>query len=86
MLAIQKMLIKYNFSAGNDIKYIVVHDTGNHAAGATALMHYKYFNGADRQASAHYFVDDSNIIQTVEDFNAAWHCGRPRCKRHRKSQ
>lgn len=75
MLAIQKMLIKYNFSSGNTIKYIVVHDTGNPAAGANAMMHYKYFNGGDRQASAHYFVDDKNIIQTVEDSNAAWHCG-----------
>ena len=75
MLPIQKMLIKYNFSTGNNIQYIVVHDTGNPAAGATAMMHYKYFNGADRQASAHYFIDDNNIIQTVEDSNAAWHCG-----------
>lgn len=75
MLAIQKMLIKYNYSSGNNIKYLVIHDTGNSSAGATALMHYKYFNGGDRSASAHYFVDGGNIIQTVEDSNASWHCG-----------
>ncbi|HEY5576193.1 MAG TPA: N-acetylmuramoyl-L-alanine amidase [Clostridiaceae bacterium] len=75
MLPIQKLLIKYNFSSGNNIQYIVIHDTGNPASGANALMHYKYFNGGDRQASAHYFVDDNNIIQTVEDSNASWHCG-----------
>lgn len=75
MLPIQKKLIKYNYSSGNDIKYIVVHDTANTGKGANALAHFNYFNGGDRQASAHYFVDDSNIIQTVEDSNAAWHCG-----------
>jgi len=72
---IQKKLIKYNFSSGNDVKYIVVHDTGNSSRGANADAHYRYFNGGDRQASAHYFIDENQIIQTVEDFNAAWHCG-----------
>lgn len=75
MLAIQKKLIKYNHSSGNELKYIVIHDTGNTGKGANALAHFNYFNGGDRQASAHYFVDDSNIIQTVEDNDAAWHCG-----------
>lgn len=75
MLAIKKMLIKYNYSSGNDIKFLVIHDTGNPASGANALMHYKYFNGGNRNSSAHYFVDDANIVQTVEDYNAAWHCG-----------
>lgn len=75
MLPIQKKLIKYNYSSGNDITYIVIHDTGNSASGANALAHYNYFNGGDRQASAHYFVDSSSIIQTVENSNASWHCG-----------
>lgn len=75
MLNIQKKLIGYNYSSGNDIKYIVVHDTGNTGAGANAMAHYNYFGGGDRQASAHYFVDESNIVQIIEDWNAAWHCG-----------
>ncbi|MEA4827620.1 MAG: N-acetylmuramoyl-L-alanine amidase [Clostridium sp.] len=75
MLNIQKKLIGYNYSSGNDIKHIVVHDTGNADSGANAMAHYRYFNGGDRQASAHYFVDDSNIVQLIEDSNAAWHCG-----------
>ena len=75
MLDIQKKLIKYNFSTGNKPQFIVIHDTGNTKEGADAEAHYKYFNGADRQASAHYFVDDYSIIQTVEDSNASWHCG-----------
>ncbi len=75
MIKIQKKLIKYNFSKGNNPKYIVVHDTGNPNKGADAEAHYKYFNGGNRNASAHYFVDDHSIIQTVEDSDASWHCG-----------
>ena len=77
MLPIKKKLIKYNHSSRNGqfIKYIVIHDTGNSRAGADAEAHYKYFNGGDRQASAHYFVDDKGILQLVEDSQASWHCG-----------
>ena len=75
MTTIEKKLIKYNFSTGNEPKYIVVHDTGNPGKGADADAHYRYFNGGNRNASAHYFVDDHSIIQTVEDANASWHCG-----------
>ncbi|MBS5822391.1 MAG: N-acetylmuramoyl-L-alanine amidase [Clostridium argentinense] len=73
MLNITKRISKYNFSSGNNIKYIVVHDTGNTTD--TAEANANYFNGGDRQASAHYFVDDDSIVQVVEDVNAAWHCG-----------
>ena len=77
MLPINKKLIKYNHSSrnGQAIKYIVIHDTGNPRAGADALAHYQYFNGGDRQASAHYFVDDKRIVQTVGEDRASWHCG-----------
>lgn len=75
MLPIQKKLIKYNFSSGNNPEYIVIHDTGNTNKGADAEAHYIYFNSGNRNASAHYFVDDHAIIQTVEGHNAAWHCG-----------
>lgn len=75
MVNITKRLIKYNYSLGNDIKYIVIHDTGNKRKGANAYAHYKYFNGGNKRASAHYFVDDEGIFQLVEDYNASWHCG-----------
>lgn len=76
-IKINKKLIKYNFSSrtGNPIKYLVIHDTGNTDKGAGANSHYLYFNGGNRQASAHYFVDDKEILQVVEDSNASWHCG-----------
>ncbi|UZW13180.1 N-acetylmuramoyl-L-alanine amidase [Clostridium pasteurianum] len=73
MVQMKRQISPYNHSAGNDIKYIVVHDTGNSTD--TAENNASYFNGGDRQASAHYFVDDDSIVQVVEDSNAAWHCG-----------
>ena len=56
--------IKYNKSDrnGTPIKYIVVHDTGNPSRGANATAHYNYFNGGNRNASADFFVDDTQII------------------------
>lgn len=74
---IEKKLIKYNFSSrnGKKIEYIVIHDTGNTGKGANADAHFNYFNGGNRNASAHYFVDDKKILQVVEDTNVSWHCG-----------
>ena len=77
MLPIQKMIIKYNYSSrnGRKIEYIVIHDTGNTGKGADVNAHFNFFNGADRQSSADYFVDDHSIGQFVEDWNYSWHCG-----------
>lgn len=77
-----KKLIKYNTSSrqGVDIKYIVIHDTGNAKKGANANNHFLYFNGGNRNASAHYFVDDKEILQLVEDNVSAWHVGDGKAK------
>lgn len=75
-MIITKKLIKYNFTPdANKPFYIVVHDTGNPDAGANALMHYNYFNNGNRQASAHFFVDDTRILQLIEVKDSAWHVG-----------
>lgn len=63
----------YQGRGGNGIRYIVVHYTAND--GDTAAGNGNYFSGANRQASAHYFVDENSIVQTVKDTDAAWHCG-----------
>ena len=73
MLPITRRISPYNHSSGNDITYIAMHYTGNDTDSAAGNAN--YFNGGDRQASAHYFVDDNSIYQVVEDYNAAWHCG-----------
>lgn len=66
---IVKKQIQYNFtnSRGRNIKYIVIHDTGNSSNGANAEAHYRYFNGGNRNASADFFVDDTNILQ-INDY------------------
>lgn len=58
---------------GNDIQYIVIHFTANN--GDTAQNNCTYFSGASRGASAHYFVGDDGIYQSVKDSARAWHCG-----------
>lgn len=73
MLPIQRKISSYNHYVGNNIKYIVIHYTGN--KGDTALANATYFYGGNRGASAHYFVDDNSIWQSVEDSNGAWHVG-----------
>lgn len=63
----------YNTRASRDVKYIVMHYTGNPKD--TAKANCNYFKTGSRKASAHFFVDDNNIYQSVELKNIAWHCG-----------
>lgn len=60
------------------IQYIVLHYTAND--GDTAKGNCNYFSGAERLASAHYFVDEASIRQSVADGDTAWHCGANRYK------
>ena len=74
-MEIKKQLITLNFTkGGNKKKYIVIHDTGNQTD--TASGNAKYFQ-TKRESSAHYFVDDKEIIQLVLDEDKAWHAGKP---------
>ncbi len=76
-MQINKKQIAYNRSRRTDeIKYIVIHDTGNTGRGANAESHYKYFNGGNRGSSADFFVDDVQALQ-VNDYTRyyTWHCG-----------
>ena len=59
----------------SDIKFLVIHYTGNYSPGATAEAHYRYLQGALRYGSAHYFVDDKQIIQVIGDTLEAWSVG-----------
>lgn len=79
MPSIKQHLTTINRTVGRpeSIKYIVIHytATGNTAAGA-ALANCKYFASANRGASAHYFIDDGDIIwQSVLDKDTAWSVG-----------
>ena len=55
------------------IKYIVIHYTAND--GDTDEGNGNYFHNNVVGASAHYFVDDDSVTQTVPDNYIAWHCG-----------
>jgi len=63
----------YNKGRKQNIQFIVVHYTANN--GDTAQGNGNYFSQANRNASAHYFVDECNIVQSVKDSDTAWHCG-----------
>ena len=74
----------YNYStvANKQNKYIVIHYVG---AVSTAKANAEYFSKNKLQSSAHYFVDETSIWQSVEDYNVAWHCGaktytHPECR------
>lgn len=63
----------YNSRTSRSVGYIVMHYTGNPKD--TARANCNYFASGSRSASAHFFVDDSSIYQSVALKNIAWHCG-----------
>lgn len=65
-----------NYTSGrsNPIRYLVIHYTGNN--GDTAKDNATYFaNHKSLGASAHYFIDEKEIWQSVSNKDTAWHCG-----------
>lgn len=63
----------YNNKTSRKITYIVMHYTGN--VKDTAKANANYFATNSVEASAHFFVDNTNIYQSVELRDIAWHCG-----------
>ena len=68
-----------------DIAYIVVHYTGN--KGDTAKNNADYFAReiVKPSASAHFFVDENEVWQSVPENHTAWHVGantyyHPKCR------
>ncbi|WP_138158786.1 peptidoglycan recognition protein family protein [Peptoniphilus catoniae] len=61
----------YTRGKNPEILYLVIHDTGNTNVGANAINHRNYVENNKRGASAHYFVDDTGIVQYVGDSLAA---------------
>lgn len=75
MLNIQKNLTEVNYkrSSRRKIEYIVMHYDANN--GATAYNNTKYFKSTYRGASAHAFVDETSIWQSVNWRDIAWSVG-----------
>lgn len=63
----------YTNLSSRTVDYVVMHYTGN--SKDTASANANYFMGSNRGASAHYFVDDDSIWQSVDVNDRAWHCG-----------
>lgn len=73
MKTIQRKISPFNHYDYNNPKFLVFHYVG--AQSSTASNNAIYFFNGDRQASAHYFVDDNEIWQSVEDLCGAWSVG-----------
>lgn len=75
-----------NYHAGRTqpVRYIVMHYTANN--GDTARNNCDYYHRVGGlQASAHYFVDEYGVMQSVHEDDTAWHCGaraywHPECR------
>ena len=75
-----------NYRAGRTqpVRYIVMHYTANN--GDTAENNCDYYHRVGGlQASAHYFVDEHGVMQSVREVDTAWHCGaraywHPECR------
>ena len=72
-----------NFRVGRTqpVRYIVLHYTANN--GDTAKNNCDYYHRVGGlQASAHYFVDEHGVMQSVREGNTAWHCGAEAGRRY----
>ena len=63
----------YTKQTSRDISYIVMHYTGNKKD--IAKNNAIYFSRPNAKASAHFFVDDNSIYQSVALKDRALHCG-----------
>lgn len=64
----------YTNSSSRTVAYVIIHYTGNQKADSS-VSNCKYFQSANRKASAHFFVDNTNILQSVELRDSAWAIG-----------
>lgn len=63
----------YEKFRSSSIEWIVMHYTANR--NDTAKNNALYFHNNVLESSAHYFVDDDEIYQSVKDEDTAYHCG-----------
>lgn len=59
------------------IKYIIIHETGNRSSSADALSHSTYLNqGGDGVTAWHYTVDENIAYHHIPDDEIAYHAGK----------
>lgn len=69
----------FTVAMNRNIKYIVIHYVG---AVSSAQANGDYFKDAYRGASAHYFIDENDCVQVVDDEDTSWHCGTTGAYKH----
>lgn len=76
MYSLTQNLTTVNYTKGTGVKKenIVVHYTGNNTD--TAKANANYFKSVNRGASAHYFVDETTVVQVVNDEDISWAVGK----------
>lgn len=57
-----------------EIKYIVIHDTGNYNKNANAYNNYLYLTNSE-SSSWHYTIDENKILHHIPDNEVAYHAG-----------
>lgn len=75
MLSIQRKISPYNHYDYNNPEYIVIHYIG---ATGTARNNADYFYSGDRQASAHFYIGETECWQGTEIYNGSWAVGNTR--------
>lgn len=73
----RKIAHKSNYHVGRrgeKVKKIVVHYTAN--KNDTALANANHFQKPKLNASAHYFIDDKDVVMSVEERDTAFHSGK----------
>lgn len=59
----------------NHPRFIVIHETDNTSRGAGAKKHVEAHKNGNLKTSVHYYVDDTYIVQTLDNDDAAWAVG-----------
>ena len=75
-MIIKKLLSTRNcYINKNKPKYIVIHETDNTSKGANAKRHAQATYNGNLKTSVHYYVDDTDIYQTLDHKNGAYAVG-----------
>ena len=56
------------------VDWLVLHSTEGPCVAGRALQGAQEETAGERQASAHYFVDPTTVVQCVHEYNVAWQC------------
>jgi N-acetylmuramoyl-L-alanine amidase len=82
MQIVDMLLTNKNARPGTKItpRGLVIHWTANEGKGANAVANRNYFNKPTTEASAHYIVDDKQIVRCLPENEMAYHVGAKQYK------